>query len=191
MKLGGQMINLNATLKGKIKTLKFISKDTSGNDFLTDSRVFAIWYDKVKDNFVREKHLPQKQKSIDGLLFFNDIYYFIEFKNQREKSLGRAEIIQKMYDSLIIFWSRTGFDMNKLYNDGEFVLVYNEDKLDGGVKLSNSFDKIVSSVNQYRTNPPSSCKGMKTLPKAVKLYFSKFHLVRKKDFPAFLTRIGC
>ena len=117
---------LPVVLKSHIKSLSRISAYNSGNSVMTESKITAINFDKIPNEFARGKNYPTVPKSNDALYIADDSWYFIEFKSG---SIDKSEIFKKIYDSLMML-----IDMH-IISDYQFVrdhicyiLVYNEGK---------------------------------------------------------------
>ena len=87
------MINIGEyPILNHVITLKRASKDENGGhvEYMTESQVDVINFDKVKEAYAREKGLKSHPKSNDALYIQSgDIDTFIEFKNgYMEKGKG-------------------------------------------------------------------------------------------------------
>ena len=128
------MINIEEypILKNHIATLKETSLDDGGSvaAYMTDSQIEVVDFDKVKDDYAGNLHLPIRPQSNDALhiaLGSNDT--FIEFKNgslrYEEK---RKEVRRKVYDSVLMLTDIIGENISYTRKHLNYILVYNETK---------------------------------------------------------------
>lgn len=118
-------INEIEIFKNNKDTLKNLSCDES--EYMTESLLEAINFDKVKDKHCRALKLSSLPNSCDAL-YQGDEIFFIEFKNGSMNPRKIYEIHKKIYDSVIIFMELTGFKINEVREKVNFILVYNESK---------------------------------------------------------------
>lgn len=131
---------MEARLKDFICTLKKASKDTSNGQFMCESQLPVMNFDKMSEIYKQERRGPTCPKTNDALYITkNGEWYFIEFKNGRVKT---ADIHDKIYDSVIML-----VDL-KIIPDFEFarqnfhyILVYNDEK-NQGLSKSQSRDEF-------------------------------------------------
>ena len=114
------------------------SKDTSkvNVEYMTRCQGKVINFDVVKTNYCNSIGLSETfAKSVDAIANGKGgKIYFIEFKNG---GFSSPEILKKVYDSMLIFNSLTGKQINFCRENIIFVLVYNEKE-----KMINPRDKI-------------------------------------------------
>lgn len=113
-----------------ISDLKTISKDQNGNltvEYMTESTIPAINFDKTKDEYIKDLHLTETPSSNDALLKDQDgNVIFIEFKNG-SLSKEKYKLRKKIYDSLLIFLDITKKSISDTRTNAEYILVYNAD----------------------------------------------------------------
>ena len=118
-----------------VVTLKRASKDENGGrvEYMTESQIGVINFDKVKEAYAREKGLTKHPKSNDALYIQQgNIDTFIEFKNgYMEKGKG-PELKEKIYDSLLILMDIIDENISYTREHLNYILVYN------GVKNSDN-----------------------------------------------------
>ena len=112
-------------------TLKETSKDDSNTEYMTESEMEVINFDKVKEDYV--KNLSVKGvASLDTLAVYKDRLELIEFKNgclvKREKEEKLERIGNKIRDSLLLFCDIVNKNISHTRNHVDFILVYNEFK---------------------------------------------------------------
>ena len=126
------MINIgDYPILNHVITLKRASKDEKGGhvEYITESQVDVINFDKVKEAYAREKGLKSHPKSNDALYIQSgDIDTFIEFKNgYMEKGKG-PELKEKIYDSLLILMDIIDENISYTREHLNYILVYNGGK---------------------------------------------------------------
>ncbi len=128
-------------LKNNISTLKDVSYDDDNNEYMTNSNLKVIDFDKVKEIYIKNNisNVKPNPKSNDALYLSKDgVWTFIEFKNGSITNKIVFEINKKIYDSLFIL-----FDIDFKNSEVEFnntisfsrsninyILVYNKEKYD-------------------------------------------------------------
>ena len=81
-------------------TLKHCSKDDASFDYMTESRLLAVNFDRFSKYYCQVVKIAQQPKTNDALYCTEDgKWYFVEFKNG---SIKKDEIYRKIYDSLIM-----------------------------------------------------------------------------------------
>ncbi len=81
-------------------TLKHCSKDDASSDYMTESRLLAVNFDRFSKYYCQVVKIAQQPKTNDALYCTEDgKWYFVEFKNG---SIKKDEIYRKIYDSLIM-----------------------------------------------------------------------------------------
>lgn len=128
------MINIEGypILKNHIATLKETSLDAGSSiaEYMTDSQIEVVNFDKVKDDYAGNLHLPTRPQSNDALHIAtgnNDT--FIEFKNgslRQEKK--REEVRSKIYNSVLMLTDIIGENISYTRKHLNYILVYNETK---------------------------------------------------------------
>lgn len=128
------MINIEAhpILKKYIDTLHETSLDagSSVTEYMTDSQIEVVDFDKVKKEYAGNLHLSIQPTSNDALYIStgsNDT--FIEFKNGslwQEKK--REEVRSKIYNSVLMLTDIIGENISYTRKHLNYILVYNETK---------------------------------------------------------------
>ncbi len=113
-------------------TMREVSLDDSSKEYMTESLATVIKFDLVKREYMNRLNMSENDaKSVDGLFQAKTAssedacIYLVEFKNG---SIENREIERKVRDSVLIFQSITGTQLEYTRNNVRFVLVYNEDK---------------------------------------------------------------
>lgn len=136
------------------------SYDDNGGEIFIDSNDKCIDFDKVKEyyfkkhntkhqlihesnNYENKYYYMREYSSNDAVKVFNDMDYFIEFKNQNKPKINK--IYSKIKDSLLIYMDI--FDENLSYTRENlgYILVYNpnKDKNDkSGLDQYEEYDKL-------------------------------------------------
>lgn len=87
-------------MKSMTATLKHCSKDDASSDYMTESRLLAVNFDRFSKYYCQVVKMAQQPKTNDALYCTEDgKWYFVEFKNG---SIKKDEIYRKIYDSLIM-----------------------------------------------------------------------------------------
>lgn len=130
------MINIEEyPILNHVVTLKRASKDENGGrvEYMTESQVGVINFDKVKEAYAKEKGLKNHPKSNDALYIQQgDNDTFIEFKNGYMEKRKGPELKEKIYDSLLILTDIIGENISYTREHLNYILVYN------GVKNSDN-----------------------------------------------------
>ena len=80
-------------------TLKRASFDKTNKQYMTESTIEVIDFDKIPNEYARGKHWPGVPKSNDALFIDHATWTFIEFKNGK---VEKDDIYRKIYDSIIM-----------------------------------------------------------------------------------------
>lgn len=127
------------------ESLRNTSYDREHNDYMTESNIKVIDFDKVKNNYVAYNisNVDPHPRSNDALYISKDgVWFFIEFKNGNVDDKVNFEINKKIYDSLFILFD-IKFVQNKIkFNNCisftrenmNYILVYNKDIYDKNKK---------------------------------------------------------
>ncbi len=175
-------------------TLKNTSYDLINKEYMVENEMEVIDFDKVKVKYGRDNNIHESIKSVDAMLGTSSDLIFIEFKNGKITKDGkldskiRKDIIEKFYDSILIFGDITNKTVTFTRKNGIFILVYNEDKLDSKTK-----GEITSSkaVKNFSDNSMKNAKkeiilfGLEQIQK--KMHFKNIHTYNKKEFEKFLN----
>ena len=113
-------------------TLKETSSDKHDGkipDYMTDSLLNVINFDKVKDKYIENLSVPETPASNDVLYIDdNKEMYFIEFKNGYMDSKKIFEVRLKIFDSLLILTDIIKKGVSFTREELNYILVYNETK---------------------------------------------------------------
>lgn len=131
-------INDNPIFQKCRSSLKETSKDTSsGNDeYMVQSSMEVIDFDKVKDEFVELNNIKEAMKSMDALFVSESSnystcdakFFFIEFKSGDTKNVKKRDISDKMRDSLILFSHITNLSVKEICAKSTSIFVYDKQK---------------------------------------------------------------
>lgn len=113
------------------ETLKATSYDKTNNEYVSNSQIQVVNFDKLKENYIQ--NLPTQKptsfpSSCDALLERNGIWYFIEFKNGSINPNKPHPIERKIYDSVAMLLEFVDKHIDYSRTHIEFILVYNENK---------------------------------------------------------------
>ena len=111
-------------LKNNLCTMKRASRDDTNRDYMCDSLLSVIHFDRLPNEYSRGKGWSGVPKSNDALYIdASGNWYFIEFKNGR---VNKDDIYRKIYDSLIMLWEKKIVpDIDFVRNNVSYILVYN------------------------------------------------------------------
>lgn len=107
-------------------TLKKASCDDSKKEYMCNSKITVIDFDKIPKLYAKQKGIPSLPTSNDALYIDMDgNWYFIEFKNG---SIDKSNIYRKLYDSLIMLLELGVItDLEFVRKQGHYILVYNSE----------------------------------------------------------------
>ncbi|MDE6233164.1 MAG: hypothetical protein K2M60_07455 [Lachnospiraceae bacterium] len=122
-----QEVNDNIPSELKIlKSIKKISADTTNKEFMLQSDLKVIDFDKFSKKYAHKFKIPILPKTVDGLYISkNDEWTFIEFKNG---SIKTVDIYRKIYDSLIMLVEMGYLTWENCRNNAQYIVVYNENE---------------------------------------------------------------
>ena len=112
-------------------TFQACSLDDSNGTAMICSEYEVIDFDKVKDEYIREKcdiNLAEFPMSNDCLAVINDDIFFVEFKNGSINSVDAYKLHIKVYDSLLLYSDITEETLTDIRKNVGYILVYNEEK---------------------------------------------------------------
>ncbi len=111
---------------GKRTSLKETSYDFAHDEYMTESNIAVIDFDKVKTDYMnKHKHSEEDAKSVDAIARGKDgILYMIEFKNGKFKNEA-DNIREKVKDSLLILFDLCKKRLEDARKEIVFVLVIN------------------------------------------------------------------
>ncbi len=131
-------------------TLKETSKDDTKHQYMTESLLDVISFDKVKLKYAEERHLVDKPHSCDAIYLDNNgELNFIEFKNSKNKrKIKEMEIKEKVYESILMFLDKTDKRISEIAENVNFILVYNKEALEKNTKNKYLDSKDISSFKE-------------------------------------------
>lgn len=121
-------------LKDYICTLKRASLDTTNKQYMCESTIKVVNFDKIPNAYAKGRGWKSVPNSNDALyISFENRWYFIEFKNG---FIDKADLYRKIYDSVIMLLEMNIIpDIEFVRKNIEFILVYNSEKY-GKIKPS-------------------------------------------------------
>ncbi len=195
------MLYSHPTYKDCKANLRDLSKDESNDEYMTDINVIVTKFDCVKDKFVEANHI-NSPSSVDALYKYGDVYYLIEFKNQKEESVDKYELHKKLYDSVIILSHIYNISMSKIKEKCIYIVVYSKEKnkninVNGKQDIENSenYNNLKETAKKHNKNIISFglsiykgflCKKIYTLTKEEFNYNFQEHLNTNKDLISIL-----
>lgn len=119
----------NRKVHSTMREISIDDSDTNQREYMTESMVEVINFDMVKRDYLNSLGLSEEHaKSVDGLFQGkassrgDASVYMVEFKNGE---INNRDIERKTRDSVLIFQSITGTQLEDTRNNVGFVLVYN------------------------------------------------------------------
>ena len=176
-----------------IVTLKETSKDDASGEFMTESQLKVINFDKVKREYTNSfSSSEDAATSVDAILQKNDNVVFIEFKNGRINDNTRKNIKRKVSDTLLIFNDIVGMDLSARRTDTEFILVYNSEKNISHEDIDE--DEVQESVSKNKIVDHISKKAKKEIVRFKLepykgLYFKDVHTYSNERFEEYLKKL--
>lgn len=167
-----------------LDTVKNISYDSGNNEFMVNCREQIINFDKVTNSYLESiNHGIDSISSCDGLVFTDDLWIFIEFKNGKISNTGKHyKVKKKVPHSLNIFCDILGINITTTREKMIFILVYNKDKnkiSDSECQNnSNSKDFIIGHVFDKANTDPIGFG----LHKYKGVYFKEVHTFNVDEF---------
>lgn len=167
-----------------LDTVKNISYDSGNNEFMVNCREQIINFDKVTNSYLKSiNHGIDSISSCDGLVFTDDLWIFIEFKNGKISNTGKHyKVKKKVPHSLNIFCDILGINISTTREKMIFILVYNKDKnkiSDSECQNnSNSKDFIIGHVFDKANKDPIGFG----LHKYKGVYFKEVHTFNVEEF---------
>lgn len=152
-------------------TLKDTSYDDTNDEYMTESTYKVIDFDLVKDAYIKSLSVKDTPNSNDALVFIENQYYFIEFKNANIRNHG-SNIRKSIYDSLLILLDLIKQNITFARENVNYILVYNYDKS----------KKIIEKVRQERDNSKLGKNEIQTSPSFFDFHRALDHLAETQTF---------
>lgn len=127
-------------------TLKKTSKDITNGEYMCESSLQVMNFDKMP-RIYQEEHICHVQPKSNDALYItqDDRWYFVEFKNGKP---SKADIHSKVYDSVIMLIDLGIIpDFNFARENICYILVYNQQK-NQGLGQSKSREEIYSYMGE-------------------------------------------
>ena len=173
-------VNENPLFANNRSTLKETSKDDSNTEYMTESGMEVVNFDKVKEVYVKELS-GEGVASIDALAVFEDHIELIEFKNGCLEKRGKEEkeenLDKKIRDTLLLLCDIVNKNITYTREHVDFILVYNESK-----------NPITSKeINASHTSQKGGCEFTRFGFERLKgVYFRNVHTYTEDQFKAYL-----
>ena len=164
-------------------TFKIISEDVNKSEaekYMTLCEKPAVNFDKVKDDFIKNKALTATPLSCDALyMIAEDNWFMIEFKNGIIEVKKNYEIKMKIIESLLIFSEIFSQTTQFTRNNVTFILVYNEKIQHGKKQFEDTGLNALKNPLFKLAKIPRMRFG---LHRFKNLYFKEVHTYSKKEF---------
>lgn len=172
-------------LNNNISTLKETSKDNANEEYMVDSLINVVDFDKVKSEYLRKFKLGDVLKSNDALFIseYGNIT-FIEFKNgDLSKRVKVKALKEKIPDSLLILLDIIDKTVSFARNNIDYILVYNETKNpdnqnNNEMKISKNRTKIAHDLFKLANKKPTRFN----LGLYENLFFHKVYTYDEEEF---------
>lgn len=174
--------------------IKTTSYDDNGKTPLINSKERCLDFDKIKTVYFKEHGKRHKDLnklkysdypytkmnefcSNDAVAIFEEMDYFIEFKNKPDLDNKKDRITEKIKDSVLIYLDILDEKLSYTRDNLGYILVYNPSKSDKEI------DKINAIIKRY---------GQKEIDKFglranyEDFYFKRVRIMPKEDFEIFL-----
>lgn len=107
-----------------LKKTSLNKPDKNSEIYMTHLELPAIDFDAVKKKYARKFKLKNGPKSNDALVQVGGTVFFIEFKDGNMKN-ERFDVVQKIYDSLLIYCDITKQTISDTRSYMVYIIVYN------------------------------------------------------------------
>lgn len=173
-------------LLGIRDTLHSLSEDTANHVCMTDSKVRALDFDKIKTHYTQLFNISEEDtNSVDAVLPFmiapgaKTQYCFVEFKNG---DFINKEVRDKARDSFLIFCDLERMKISEARNSSLFILIYNPDKVE-----INRREKIHYHQIKKRAGHPYAYFDLTPLY----LHFSDVEVCTSEEFNGLVGGLNC
>jgi len=181
----------------QITQLKFISYDSSHDEYMTDSLCEVYNFDAVKTQYANSLGLTEEvASSCDGLFWSDKWRGLIEFKNG--KDIKSNEIKFKILNSLLILCDINNINVSDTRSEMEFILVYNSVRKPITETEINQYKKDKNDIIIESGSKDYICKHISKkanteyrrfgLSAYVGLYFKDVHTYDIEEFKSWLVK---
>lgn len=158
----------------KKTTLKETSFDSQNREYMTQSTLEVINFDNLKEEFFQKiKNVTERTFCSNDALFLhneNEIY-MIEFKNGIINQSIIYNLFWKNFDSILIYMHYDIRDIERIKNNLNYILVYNQEK-----------NSNIPGTGQSISQSDSRNQFGKSLAKKAEKEFIQFGLGYFKDY---------
>lgn len=179
--------------KDHLSSFKDTSRDSDGEvpEYMTNSEIQVINFDKVKESYIRGMNLSDTPCSNDALYIGKDEkLFFVEFKNGVMKNNKIYNVYNKIYDSLLIFNDIVGENISFCRQNLYFILVYNERKNSCEKDEIKQQDSSKAVIGKYIHKKAKRKFVRFGLDKFEKIYFKEVFTYTENEFEdIFLSKI--
>lgn len=166
-----------------MSNLKDTSFDKDKEIYLVQNKEICIDFDKYCDSYCR--HVVKGNgflKSVDSVIENNEKVYFIEFKNKNICDALVYDVTVKCYDSLLMYFDKTGQNITQSRDNYYFILVTNNEI---EPKTTDSLKKIKKTIKEKANK-----KWQEFLRKFQSSYFKSIKNLGPVSFNTFLSNEG-
>lgn len=172
------------------ESIKDTSYDKKNKEYMSESELKVINFDKVTKRYCEDKGKKVVPKSVDSLIYEDKKSIFIEFKNGVLDDEDIDDIINKIKDSLLIYCDIVETRISETRYSLDFILVYNKEKCIVETNIKKKTKKRKKYVSEYKIREEFNIKGVKfKLNRYKGLYFKEFHVYTKERFDDYINKI--
>ncbi len=163
--------------------------------YMTLSEIEVIDFDGVIANYASSLGIGEHRPCSSDALYKDEMgqFYFVEFKNGKMKMSTQYNVMEKIYNDLLIFCDIMGQTVSFCRENVNFILVYNESK--NLSEETKELDKIDQESSKTKIAKHFTKKAKKKfirfdLGKFEGLYFKEVFTFTEKEFEKeFLSKI--
>lgn len=177
-------------------TLKETSKDDRDREsvqYMTDSSIEVVDFDKVKRHYANQLHLSEEcAASADALAKIDDKLLMIEFKNGK---VNNRNVKDKVRDSLLFFCDITGKNISYTRENLDFIVVYNQQKNPLPNQLKKQTSEMIQdspsreAIGKYFLKKGNEEFILFDLERYKRLYFREVHTYSTEEFGKYVKKI--
>ena len=181
--------------KNSKSTLKDTSFDKTNNEYMTESLIEVVDFDKATKRYYRKLKLEPLSSNDALLQMKNKDIVFIEFKNGRFSNRTKNQLDKKNADSIKVSCNILKISPEELKPHCDYILVYNlqknqmlieRDVLEANNEIQQSLE--YNKIGSWSTKLAKKEYVAFGLRKYENKYFSKVHTFVKKELDEYLIK---
>lgn len=167
------------------EVVKSISKISENQDEpLINSDKKGIDFDEFTENYFKKRKLDIVPKSNDAIIVYNNMDYFVEFKDSKGKNIKKRDIMAKIRDSLLLYLDILDEKPSYARENLGYILVYNPYKSESD---SGSYKKFYRGVGELSS--PNRTRDKFNLKECEGLYFKEVICFTPSEFEKEIERL--